>query len=246
MRTVIFHHHLFKNAGTSVDAALRRAYGDRWTPLEADGGELDAGRLVRLLQSRPNLVAVSSHTYRLPLPNVTGIRFIPIVFLRHPLDRVRSAYEFERRQEADTEGARMAKQLDFAGYVAARLTRPGDRSIRNFQTMKLSTIRSPQDGSPVDEFLSALDTFCTLPFVGLVENFEHSIHVYEQLISAALEPVELPIFAENVGRSATHTLGERVTAAQDMLGPDLSRRFAAENEFDERLYQLARRAHYRG
>ena len=33
-RTIILHYHLFKNAGTSVDAILKRIFGDRWVTRE--------------------------------------------------------------------------------------------------------------------------------------------------------------------------------------------------------------------
>jgi hypothetical protein len=33
-RTIILHYHLFKNAGTSVDAILKRNFGDKWVTSE--------------------------------------------------------------------------------------------------------------------------------------------------------------------------------------------------------------------
>ena len=117
---VIIHYHIFKNAGTSLDLMLERNFAQQWTeaefpPRDKDG--LSNSRLVEdFLREHPNLLALSSHTAQLPLPKLEREVF-PIVFIRHPLDRLMSAYAFERVQKADTHGARLAKQHDFAGYV---------------------------------------------------------------------------------------------------------------------------------
>ena len=95
-RPVLVHYHIFKNAGTSVDVALQRSFGSRWTTFEGSHARdvQTSGQLGRFLQDRPEVCAVSSHLARPPLP-FPGCR--PIAFLRHPLLRARSVYEFVRR-----------------------------------------------------------------------------------------------------------------------------------------------------
>ena len=114
-RKVLIHYHLFKNAGTSVDAILRRNFGHRWVntefPPRAQADHQEAVR--RLILDNPNLAAVSSHTLMLPVPEIEGVEVFPILFVRHPLDRLKSAYEFERQQTTATVGSELAKDVRF-------------------------------------------------------------------------------------------------------------------------------------
>jgi hypothetical protein len=189
-RPVILHYHLFKNAGTSVDAVLKRNFGKLWEEVEfpPPGQEDHAKAIHGFIAERKNLVAVSSHTLSCPPPVFADVIVLPIVFVRQPLKRLRSAYEFERKQVADTAGAKLAKTTDFAGYLRTRLAVAGDRSCRNFQTYRLARLL-PQDGrSERDRAFATLDQ---LPFVGLVEEFSKSM----RKLKALVEP-HIPSFQE--------------------------------------------------
>jgi hypothetical protein len=242
MRPLILHHHVFKNAGTSVDVALQRAFGPRWQSVEGEGRELVGDDLAALLAIRPDLVAVSSHTFRPPFEAGPGVRLLPIVFLRHPLDRVRSAYAFERHQVADTSGARLAKQTDFAGYVRARLGQPEDPAIRDFQSFKLIVHRPGRPRSQAEELSAALDALASLPFVGLVETYDASLQVFARLISREFGPVSLPAVQANVTREPL-PLAARVARAEAELGPELTARFWEANRNDRHLFELVRWMH---
>ncbi len=244
VRDLIIHHHLFKNAGTSIDLALQNAFGPAWTSVEGRGQELTGADLSLIAIHNPGLRAVSSHTFRPPFA-ARGLRLWPIVFLRHPLDRVRSAYTFERQQVSGSEGATLAKQVDFAGYVATRLDWGGDRAIRNFQTNKLGTIspRAPTDHAA--ELRHALACIAGLPFLGLVEAYDRSV----QRFSQALRQGGFEVWFPDARANATATedgegeLPARVAAAEAALGPALTQRFREANENDYRLYDLARWLH---
>src|SRR5690606_24093891 len=129
-RVVILHYHLFKNAGTSVDRILEYNFPGRWVTAEfkRKPGPLGNSDLVaKWIVDNPEAVAFSTHTAWGPIPEKPGVRLISVLFLRDPIERIRSAYRFERQQQADTFGARLAKEHDFEGYVRARLAIPNDR-----------------------------------------------------------------------------------------------------------------------
>ena len=181
-RTLIVHYHLFKNAGTSVDELLKRNFGGRWAQMEFEGGpgrERKSVQLTNYLLERPNLLAFSSHTAQLPVPVLEGASIFPIIFVRHPIDRLRSAYSFERVQNADTLGARIAKQNDFAGYLREHLQLPLNRSVRNFQTGRLARNEIAAAGSELQRALRALKA---LPFIGLVEAYDQSVERLEATV----------------------------------------------------------------
>ena len=84
-RPIIIHYHLFKNAGTSVDAILQRNFGARWTSREYPPRSTpDAAR--SFLAANPHIAALSSHTLPLPPPDIPDAEILPILFIRHPLE----------------------------------------------------------------------------------------------------------------------------------------------------------------
>ncbi|MDG3040952.1 sulfotransferase family protein [Roseicyclus marinus] len=168
-RTIILHYHLFKNAGTSVDAILKRNFPGKWVTREfpAMGGN-NTPLVEAWIRETPEAIAYSSHTMMGPIPQIDGVRVISFLLLRDPIERIKSAYRFERTQTADTWGARLAKEHDFEGYVRARLARPGDRQCRNFQTYRLASLM-PGEGTELDRAKRALKA---LSVVGRVEAFD--------------------------------------------------------------------------
>lgn len=202
-RTIILHYHLFKNAGTSVDAILKRNFPDRWVTREfpAMGGN-NTPLVEAWIRDTPEAIAYSSHTMMGPIPQIDGVRVISFLLLRDPIERIKSAYRFERTQQADTWGARLAKEHDFEGYVRARLARPGDRQCRNFQTHRLASLM-PGEGTELDRAKQALKA---LSVVGRVEAFDEAM---ERL--AALYP---PFKATSI-KSNTSEGKENVEVSKD-------------------------------
>ena len=171
-RTIILHYHLFKNAGTSVDAILKCNFGDKWVTREFPpmGGN-NTALVEEWIRETPDAIAYSSHTMMGPIPQFEGVRVISFMLLRDPIERIKSAYRFERTQVADTWGAQLAKEHDFDGYVRARLARPGDRQCRNFQTYRLASMM-PGEGSELERAHRALEE---LTVVGRVAEFKNAI-----------------------------------------------------------------------
>jgi hypothetical protein len=100
-RHLILHYHI-KNAGTSLDRTLERNFGARWTALESPerGVRVLEPEFLDYVTRHPSLAAISSQAMA-PLRSVTpGLATISILFLRHPIDRARSIWEFNQRQAA--------------------------------------------------------------------------------------------------------------------------------------------------
>jgi hypothetical protein len=237
-RNVLLHYHLFKNAGTSVDAILQSSFGKDWLEREFAPAppNIQTAHLRAILQD-PEIVAVSSHTLLFPLPQVPGIDFFPLVFVRQPLIRLRSAYAFERRQNADTPGARLAKLTSFGEYLERRLANPADRACRDFQSYRLA-LYIPSDLGP--ERARALATLDLLPFVGLVERFDHSIAVLQRRVA--------PLFPRFNGfsthKNVTTRHADETTMLADIrrdLGPSLYNTVAEANLGDLACYEKVKR-----
>lgn len=137
----------------------------------------------------------------------------------------------------------LAKQVDFAGYVTARLDRVRDRSIRNFQTNKLSPLSPHGQPDHAAELQGALACIAGLPFLGLVEAYDLSMQRFTQALVGAGFAVRFPVVRANTTENAAEALEARVAAAEAALGPALTTRFHAANDNDYHLYGLARWLH---
>lgn len=242
---LLFHYHIFKNAGTSVDRMLRANFGERWAEREfSDTPPAQRYQNIRsFLEGQPELQAFSSHTAPLPEPELADREVFPILFVRHPLLRVRSAYRFERGQDATTRGAILAKQTDFRGYVTTFLDEPKARQVRNFQSARFV---HGTPGRPAQERERTLATLERLPFVGLVEAYDESVARLGELIRPLFPDFDPVALHENVTNpDAARSTEQQLAALRDELGPDLYDRLAAENAWDLELYERVR-ARYPG
>ena len=169
-RSVIIHYHLFKNAGSSVDAILRHNFGDGWVEIEGpDGKKLTSEMMADYITANPDKVAISSHTAEICLPKIDNVNIIPIFFFRHPIDRIQSAYEFERIQDSDSPGSRAAKEGDFSHYMLWRVSTPMMSQIVNFHAVRLKDFNRFTTMREAHLFRRrAVQTLRQLPVVGLV------------------------------------------------------------------------------
>ncbi|WP_158218053.1 sulfotransferase family 2 domain-containing protein [Marinibacterium profundimaris] len=200
-RTVVLHYHLFKNAGTSLDQILRRNFGPRWVTREFPMSEDNSAELAEWIRSEPGAVAFSTHTAMGPVPRIEGVNIVSVMLLRDPVARIRSAYRFERKQDADTWGAELAKQHDLEGYVRARLERVNDRQCRNFQTHRLASM-VPGDAPELDRARAGLRQ---LSVVGLVEAFEDAVSDLAGAIRPAYPDFEWKTVRANTTTAAPPT-----------------------------------------
>ena len=235
-RTILLHYHLFKNAGTSVDEMLRRNFGARWTVREFHvPPRANAAAVAEFVRrAHPQFDAISSHTALLPVPKVEGVVVFPIVFVRHPIDRLRSAYEFERRQDASTPGARLAKKCDFEGYVRELLRNKHHRQARNFQTFRLSHNGPHRSGSELERALRAIRE---LPFVGLVEAYEASMERLQRTLQPEFSTFRAEAMHRNTTRSQKEPLSERLASIEANIGKELYQELCASNRDDLTLHE---------
>jgi len=243
-RLVLLHYHLFKNAGSSVDRVLERSFGDRWLSREFEGAltEAERGALVSdWIADSPGAVAFSSHTAELPVPKVPGVQVFPIVFLRHPIDRVASVYAFESRQAEDTSlGSMIAKNATMAGYVKIRGAIANDRQCRDFHVHRLAKMWPDAFGPEFDRARLALQM---LPFVGIVEEFDLSMARLRLLLEQALPEFQPMSFVENQSRDPRLSMESKLLSLRGELGEPAWRVLEAMNRDDLQLYAEALRSH---
>jgi hypothetical protein len=214
---LLLHYHFFKNAGTSIEQILLRNFGERWIPQEFPAAPTADHRsaVSGLVRERSDVRAISSHTLRMPLPVIEDVTIVPIVFLRHPLDRAYSAYLYHRRAGNPAfRSTLLARTSDFGGYVRGRLGDPADRSITDFQTWRLAMAVPGMEGDDRVRAFAALDS---LPFVGLVEAFDQSVAMLEKTVRPLFPNFRVFSPRANSSQPVESTLAERLAALRARL-----------------------------
>ena len=243
MRPLILHGHLFKNAGSTFDWSLRRCFEDSFLDHRDDESMREGGNefLKSLILKNPGLIAISSHVMPLMHSYPTGIKIIPIYFLRHPLLRVRSVYEFELRQlPAITPGAIEAKNRSFGEYIAWRLDEKVGAIIRNYHSRYLGGLRrrGPSAKGDKEDFGTALQTLSQTPIAPIVEHYDSSMIILEEALKPLFNSIDLSYVAQNVLQKEDKeiTLDEKLLGLQNDLG-GLYDDLVAANRFDLLLYE---------
>ncbi|WP_444935011.1 sulfotransferase family 2 domain-containing protein [Microbulbifer sp. JTAC008] len=240
MRKVVLHYHLFKNAGTSLDAAFKENFkGSEWVTKEFPGNlQLNKAQVEQWIFDNPQAKCFSSHTALLPPPEVEGVKVFPVIFVRHPLDRIASAYAFERKQGGDSFGAVLARNTDLKGYIETRLSLPNDRQCRNFHVARLAQMFSSEKGSELDRAREAVQE---LPFVGLVEQFDRSIFNLESCLrNFGIPNVKLETVRKNISRAVSKSLDQKLIEIERELGGEVYRKLVECNASDLALYEYLR------
>ncbi|WP_298637059.1 sulfotransferase family 2 domain-containing protein [uncultured Umboniibacter sp.] len=239
MRTIILHYHLFKNAGTSLDAAFKENFSElegEWVTKEFPAQPArNRAELKQWIIDNPQAKCFSSHTAIFPVPEIEGVKIIPVIFLRHPIDRISSAYNFEKKQKVEGFGSTLARNTTFSGYVETRLSLPFDRQCRDFQAFRLATMFGEQHGDEASRAKMAIER---LPFVGLVEKYSESLERLESLLrDEGFDDLTLKPMEANVSRNTAKSLDEKLKDITKELGGDLLERMLASNSADLELWE---------
>jgi len=236
VRVVLFHFHLFKNAGTSVDKILEDNFGDKFVKREFAFHPYNKNveEVKKWILEEKDKVAFSSHTARLfnfeQFEKEHNVKIIPIIFVRHPIVRIHSAYYFEREKQKhmETLGPVIARNTTLKGYIEIRWVIPNDYQCQNFHVHRFADFLFYKKIPPLDKALTALDS---LPFVGLVENFDLSIKHLENIIKPYFPEFKGKVVKANVMFSHESDLLERLENIKKELG-DFYQKVVDRNEED--------------
>lgn len=254
-REVLVHFHIFKSGGMSLDAMLRQSFGGRFAELDPVREHLiwTEVDLLRNLQVRPELRCVASHQLRQPLLGNSSIRLFPFFILRHPIDRLRSVYEYERRPDRRATFRHKigdwANELDFKHfYMRCKEFQHTRRLISNFQTGQIGHRNDLQEvardpmiyWSEVAEkdLLCALRFMESLPVVGVLERFDESIIALKKAYSLNFPELLQRSAMINVSRKIL-PLPQKLAEIEAELGSVFYQTMLQDNAMDLALWQAA-------
>lgn len=235
-RNVILHFHLFKNAGTSLDALLKENFPTQWLTKEFESNKaLNHLQLVDWIKQNPEAVCFSSHTAKLPPPKIEGVNIFPLIFMRHPIDRIASVYLFEKKQGGDGKWPTIARNTSFKGYLEERLIHSADRQCINFHVERFASMVPNNVGSEFERAKLALET---LPFVGIVEDYEGSVQRMTQWLKPHFPNFKANVHRLNTTRDSELSLENKLEAIREEVGDDMYQMLEIKNSADLDLYDL--------
>ena len=242
MRDILIHYHIYKNARSSIDANLQSCLGPKWAPFEKEDSNvpLNLRDLDSFLVAQPSLLAISSHQLRPPIPK--KYRVFPVVFLRHPLDRLVSIYNYERQRRLLP--LKNGAPMSLAMWCEWMLTFPAaSLQIRNGQAVFLSQANFERSAS--DLILNGLNrvglqqarTFLEgVPFVGIVDRFSESIQCLQKITPSCFG-ITWKAFRENVSEGSNITLTKGLANLRDTIGALTYYALEEQNRYDLDLYE---------
>ncbi len=243
MRHIIIHYHIFKNAGSSIDKALKNSFREKWSnwDSEAKSGKITPNELRDYIIDNPQLLAISSHSAIPPLPKLDGLTCHPIVFIRNPILRAYSAYQFEwGKQERRT-----TPRNDFSTYVIDKLKHPRRNAIEDFQVIHLANRgpdgRRPSQSLSDDQLFENAKIFLdNCPFYGLVERFNESMVRAHMYFKARFPEFIGSIHKENVtSKKSWSNIQDETESILEKLPKDIRSSLVERNQLDLKLYNYA-------
>jgi hypothetical protein len=241
MRYVITHGHIFKNAGTTFDYALEKAFGKDFCDHRDDKAMRRGGAeyLKQFILDNPKLKAISSHHLCNPLPESNQFKCIPIYFVRNPIERIVSVYDFERKQKTGTIGAKMAAKLSLVDYVKWRSTSSVAKVIFDYQTAYIGRRRylRPSETANLEMFNNAVKRICDdHTLVGTVDKFEESFEYISEELKKHFPNIKFDYMKKNVNNQKS--TDQKLLDALERLRPILANVING-NAYDLALHRVA-------
>jgi hypothetical protein len=238
-RAIIVHNHLFKNAGSSIDWALKENFGRSFIDHRDDNVmRKGAEYLGPYLTGNSDIHAVSTHHLTLPLPNLEDIKLLQLMMFRHPIERVTSVYKYERKQtRSSTPGAIHAQKLSLKDYILWRMEPHVGPTIRNFHVIRSIPVRKV-NRSPVtaDELQMAIEVIQSISLLGLVEKFDESMVMFEEVLCQYFPSIDMSYKTQNINQDKKTSQEDRIIRLQEEIGDEVYQLLLSNNQKDIELY----------
>ena len=240
-RFVVLHYHIFKNAGMTVDEILDRNFGDRLCRLDGThrNDSIPNSGLLAFLDRNPYIEAMSSHQIRYPVPAAPGYVFLDVCFLRDPIDRIRSIYDYLRKKpiagDPISEIAARMPLPDFMGHLLEHMP----HRITNIHVNFLANGGSGETPGP-DDLRRATEVMRNVSILGVVDRFAESFQAAKYLLQPVYPHFEIGLQPTNVTGGLSGTLEERKAEIEEACGTALYAQLVECNRLDLELLERAR------
>jgi hypothetical protein len=250
MRFVILHYHFLKNAGMTVMDLLHSSFGAGYGTIDTPDhdGHVSTEALLALLEGNTLLKAISSHQIRYPLPQVRGFLFFDVCFLRDPVDRLRSTYDYFREKPAAADPvSEFANRLPLGEFIATLVREMpwyvGDAQVNLLANGIANDLPTAQD------FDRAVAQMMRTSLLGVVDRVPESMAAGRHFLRSVFPELDdgravavggANVIAKNVTGGLEATLEARRDRVRDACDPSVYSELLQLNELDSKLLDLAR------
>jgi hypothetical protein len=241
MRLVILHYHIFKNAGATILDILDHSFGERFAMLDTPVYEavIPNPDLLRFLDARPGLCAVTSHQIRHPLPEAPGCLFFDICFLRDPIDRIRSIYTYFRQKPVPADPISDLANRAALGDFVAGMIRDFPLFVKNVQVNLLACAGDSDEPEPRDLDL-AIQRMLATSFLGVVDCFDQSVVAGAYALRRAFPELDCDRPPVNVSGGLQGTVASRTERLRQACAKEVYEELLRLNALDRQLVERAR------
>jgi len=239
-KPVLIHFHIFKNAGTTLEDIFKKNFLN-------EAISMDAGKPGRILSwdeifnyfsnNCPTVKAFSSHQIRFPIPKNSDFNFLPIVLVRHPIDRAFSLYSFDKMNENPKNliAVEKAHNLPIREYFKWNFEHKKHAVMKNFQLRYLASALSGSDIT-LDDLNRGIERLKECKVMGTVERFDEVMVFAEEILRPYFDGIDLSYVKKNVSKERKGNLDERIMDARNQIGDSLMNKFEEVNKMDLELY----------
>ena len=184
-------------------------------------------------------MAFSSHQIRYPMPAAPGFIFFDICFLRDPLDRLRSFYDYFRQRPNPADPMSAVANRSTLGEFIAEMIRDHSLFVRNNQ-VNLIACGGDSDEPCEQDLELAILRMKTASFLGVVDCFEQSAVAGADWLRSAFPELDCARPAVNVSRGMIGSFRERVAEMRQACAADVFEELLRITALDRRLVDAAR------
>lgn len=233
-RFVLLHYHIFKNAGTTVEYAMRRCFGKRFATLHGPNPNsiLTGEDVAAFLAGHPEIAAISSHHVRYPKPAAPGVIVFDVCVLREPLGRLRSVYQHFRRAEPVDDLSARAKEMDLRSFLDL-LIRQHPHMVNDAQVNTLANAAAYTRPPDSTDLAAALRIVREMSVAGVMDLFDETLVAAEYFLCPAFPSIQLEYISQNVGPKDTEPF-------RDAVGAKVYEQLEKMNQLDTELVAQAR------
>jgi hypothetical protein len=241
VRFVLLHYHFFKNAGTTIEEILAHSFFEDYARLDTQDfdGAVSQEDLVSYLQRHPGMKAVSSHQFRYPVPQVPGYLFFDLCFLRDPIDRIRSMYDYFREKPVPGEPASELARTESIGGFIAGLVKDHTYRVSNVQVNMLANgiVNDP----PADtDLIRATQVMLKTSFLGVVDCFHESLVAGQHFLRPVFPNLALAQQPANVSGGLEDAMQSRIEKFKQACDAEVFAELLRLNALDAELLHRAR------
>ena len=242
MRPVLLHYHILKNAGSSIIEILARSFWERFSAydLPDSNAEIKQEDLLLFLERNPRVQAVSSHQIFYPVPRAAGLLFFDICFLRDPLDRIRSTYDYFRIKPVEGDAMSDLSTRHTLDEFTRRLVEEMPWTVNNVQVNLLANglvHDQPRGARDLDVATARMLETC---FLGVVDCFDESLVAGQYGLRSMFPALNCVRTRVNESAKPDSGLAERIEEFKGSIDAGVYAELVRLNDMDFELLRRAR------